>query len=159
MADWTKKITKAVGDDLEAGETLLSGIFLQPAGETTRAVSRGVGGALGSMIAKRRQDNADDGDGLRSDEGLAAQFTDEPLVVGLTDRRVLVWGHSTMSGKPKGLKFTFPADQLTDLEIEKQKATYAVVMSFADGSGVVREAPRVGNKPTAFLDAFTGRLR
>ncbi len=28
MADWTKKITKAVGDDLEAGETLLSGIFL-----------------------------------------------------------------------------------------------------------------------------------
>ena len=88
---------------------------------------------------------------------VAAQLPDEQIWLGLTPARLLVWGHGTMSGKPKGLKLTVPSTDLVGVDLEKQKTTYAAVLRFADGSAKVYEAPKMFNDPEAFASAVNDR--
>ena len=150
MANWTKKLSKVAKDDLEAGEQLRAAVFLQPSGTTTKMVATGVGGIVGGAIASRK--GGATATELVTDSGTAATMPDAATVLGLTDRRVLVYGHSMMSGKPKGLKSTMPASELTAVEFEKQKATYRYVLHFADGTASIYEAPRMANDPEAFAE-------
>ncbi len=154
MANWTKKLGKVASDELEAGEELRSAVFLQPAGTTTKMVARGVGGVVGGALAARSGGTATE---LVTDSGRAATMPDAATVLGLTDRRLLVYGHSSLSGKPKGLKLTMPVDDLAGVDVEKQKATFKFVIHFVDGSASVYEAPRVSNDPAGFADAVTAR--
>jgi hypothetical protein len=155
MADWTKKISKVAGDDLEPGETVIEGVFLQPSGTTGASVARGVGGLVGSAIASKLK--SDTSEALVSDRGIAATMPAAATVLGLTDRRVLVYGHATLSGKPKELKLSIPRADLASVEVEKQKATYRFVLHFADGSASAYEAPRMSNDPEAFAAAVAAR--
>lgn len=154
MANWTKKLTKAAAADLEPGEEVRSALFLQPAGTTTRLVARGLAGVVGAAIASRSGGGG--GSDLVTDAGIAASLPDQPVVVGLTGRRVLVFGHSSLSGKPKGLLLALGLDQLARVDTEPQKATWAVVLHFADGTASVREAPRLGNDPQEFAALLGG---
>lgn len=148
MANWTKKLSKVAKDDLEAGEQLRTAVFLQPSGTTTKMVATGVGGIVGGALAARKGGGT--ATELVTDSGVAATMPDAATVLGLTDRRVLVYGHSAMSGKPKGLKSTMAASDLVGVECEKQKATYRYVLHFADGTASVYEAPRMANDPEGF---------
>ncbi len=152
MANWNKKITKAAKGELHPGEEIVAGVFLQPAGTMGQAVAQGAGGIVGKAIAAKKGAG---GDVVVADAGTAADFPNEPTVLGLTQSRLLVFGYSQFGGKPKGLKQTLPADVLSVVELEKQKATYRFEMTFSDGSSSVFEAPRLGNDPEAFAAAVS----
>lgn len=159
MVDWAKKIRKAVGGDIEADEQVEAGVFVQPAGTTRGMMGSQLGGVVGAVIADKLGGAKDEPVELSRETGVAADIPDKRLVLGLTSRRLLVWGHSTMSGKPKGLEAAIPLDRVLAVEAEKGKLAHRLVVAFDDGSGIQVEAPKVG-KPDDFVAAFarlTGR--
>ena len=87
---------------------------------------------------------------LDSTTGSAARLPNEPLVIGLTDQRLIVWGWARLTGKPKGLKVAFDLADVAGMETEVKKASVALALVFADGSGVTREAPRLGSDAEGF---------
>ncbi len=160
MADWTKKITKAVGGDIAADEQLEDGLFLNPSGTTTGLMARQMGGLVGAAIAGKVQKNRSEASELVTDSGLAAEWPEHPVVVGLTGRRMILWSHSQMSGKPKEKVGEIPLEQVARFDVEKNKATYAATIHFSDGTAKVLEAPKIQNKPERFAASFarlTGR--
>ena len=160
MADWTKKIMKTVGSDLAADEQLEDGMFLNPAGTTSGMVGRQAGGLIGAAVAGKMQKNKAAASTLVSDTGIAETWPKHPVVVGLTGRRMLMWSHSQMRGKPKELIGEIPLEQIAGIDIEKKKATFDATLRFTDGSGILLEAPKIANKPERFAETFsrlTGR--
>ena len=107
-----------------------------------------VGAAIATRVMK--------GGEVDSTIGVAAQIPNEPLVLGVTDRRLLIWGWGKMMGKPKDLKFTFALSEIAGMEIEPKKASVAVALIFSDGSGITREAPKLANDPEGFAAALNG---
>jgi hypothetical protein len=152
MANWTKKISKAAGDDLEPGERVISGVFLQRSGTMGQSVAMGVGGLVGKAVASKLGGGT--ATALVTDAGIAATMPDTATVLGLTGRRVLVYGHAALSGKPKDLKLSIPVSDVDWVEVDKQRATFRFVLHFRDGSASVYEAPRVSNDPEAFAEAL-----
>ena len=154
MANWTKKLNKVAATDLEPGERVIAGVFLQRAGTTGQAVAIGVGGLVGKAIASKVGGNTITE--LVTDRGIAANMPETATVLGLTKRRVLVYGHASLSGKPKELKMSIPVSDVTWVEVDKQRATFRFVLHFSDGTSSVYEAPRVSNDPGAFAEALAG---
>ncbi len=153
MANWNKKISKAANGELQPGEAIVAGVFLQPVGTMGHAVGKGAGGVIGKAVVAGR------GAAGRVEapvDGLASTLTNEATVLGLTQHRLLVFGYSSFGGKPKGLKQAVPATALASVAVEKQKATYRFEMTFDDGSSKVFEAPRIANDPEAFAAAVNG---
>jgi hypothetical protein len=154
MASWTKKISKVA--PLEPGERLVEGVLLQPSGTTGQMVAKGVGGMIGKAVASKLGGGT--ATELVTDSGIAATMpTTKTTVLGLTDRRLLVFGHGSLSGKPKDLELAIPTDDLVSVDVEKQKATYRFVLHFADGTSSIYEAPRLANDPEAFAAAVAAR--
>jgi hypothetical protein len=153
VVDWAKKIQKSVGGDLQADEQVEAGLFVQPTGTTSGMM---IGGLVGAVAANKVGNKKGETAELSRDTGLAAEIPNERLVLGLTGRRLLVWGHAAMSGKPKGMKSAVPLERVVRIQAETGKLTHRMVIGFDDGSGLVVEAPKMG-KPDEFVAAF-GRL-
>ena len=155
MVDWVKKITRAEGDAIAADEELVAGVFAHPAGGFARQVAGGaVGGVIGAITAEAmaaKRAGAHDG---ADEQGMASAFPGERTVLGLTARRLLVFGHSQFSGKPKDLKAEFAVTDLDDVLIEKKKLSHRMVVTFADGSLVDLDVPRMGGDAESFKAAF-----
>ena len=152
MADWTKKTSKALKGDLQPGETVDRAVFLQPRGTMGKAVGRGVGGLVGKALADKTGNGPDES--LESDSGIAAQVGEAPLVLAITNQRLLVMGYSSLSGKPKDLKASFSRTDLVDVQTVKQKASHHFVACFSDGTAREYEAPKLANDPEAFAAAI-----
>ena len=152
--DWAKKITKAVGGDLAADEQVEAGLFLQPGGTTGRMMGASLGGVVGAAVAGAAQRKREDSATAVLDEGLAAGFPKERIVLGLTSRQMYVWGHSSLSGKPKGLKMTMPLGDVARVDVDKGKLSSSVTIHFTDGSGAVFEAPKLTD-PEGFAAALS----
>ena len=157
MASWTKKLNKVSQADLDPGEELIAAVFLQPAGTMGKAVGSGVGGILGKAVASKMGDSSGSSAELVTDSGIAATIDDNPSVLGLTNQRVLLYSYGSMSGKPKELKMSIPANELAAIDTEKQKATHKLIMRFSDGSAKAFEAPRVNNDPEGFAATVNSR--
>lgn len=155
MADWMQKIVKNVGTDLAADEQLEDGMLVNPAGMLGAMMGKELGGLAGAAIAAKLKDGAV---GTVDRAGMAATLPKEPLVLGLSHRRLLVWGHSKLTGKPKGLVRTFDLDEVDNLSLTPQKATVGVTIGFSDGSTATFEAPKLMNDPDRFATTF-GRLK
>ncbi|NND73552.1 MAG: hypothetical protein HKN44_00955 [Ilumatobacter sp.] len=155
MATWEKKIRSGGGNDLQPGETLVGGVLLNPPGTTGKMLARGSGGLLGAVLHDKFGTDGEAAEFV-SDSGVAAQIPDEPVWFAVTPTRVLVWGHSTMSGKPKGLKLTLGRHDLERVEVEKLRTTYATVLHFSDGTARIFEAPKMMNDPVGFAAAVNG---
>lgn len=153
MVDWKKKIVKAVGGDLQADEQLEAGTFVQPSGVTGRVLGSQLGGIAGLVAVTRNQEKKRDAMDIKTDTGVGAHLGDKRHVIGLTSKRFLIWGHSTFSGKPKGLDLAIPLDDLVSISHEKGKIVTKMVFEFSDGSGALVEASNVG-KPEEFIDAY-----
>jgi hypothetical protein len=149
---WTKKIGKAAGGELRPGEQLVAGMFLQPAGTAGQMIGRGVGGIVGSAVASKLR-TKDDGS-IASDSGTAATLPDKKVALGLTDRRVLVYGFGGLSGKPKTLLTSFAREALAGVDVEGGKLSNRITLVFADGSGKVYEAPRMNAGTDEFVSAL-----
>ena len=89
MAGWEKKIRKSVSGDLIADEELRGGVFVQPFGMTGNMMATEIGGMIGKALARSK------GDADEPIVGHASTLPDERLVLGLTDHRLVVWGHSS----------------------------------------------------------------
>ena len=144
MVDWAKKITKACSGDIQADEQIEAGVFVQPAG----AMGRG----LGSQVTRDQEKKRDAMD-IKTDEGVGLVLGSGRRVIGLTSRRFLIWGHSQLTGKPKGLETAIPLDDLVSISHAKGKLTTKMVFEFSDGSGAIVEAAKIGN-PDSFIEAY-----
>ena len=153
MVDWKKKITKSVGGDLQADEQLEAGTFVQPSGAMGRSLGSQLGGIAGLVAVTRNQEKKRDAMEIKTDTGIGAQLGDKRHVVGLTSKRFLIWGHSSLSGKPKGLDLAVPLDDLVSISHEKGKIVTKMVFEFSDGSGAIVEASNIG-KPEDFIEAY-----
>lgn len=146
MVDWSKKVKKACADEL-GDEQILGALFVQPSGAMASAIGMGVGGVVGSLVAEAtRQDGS-------SVDGLAAEIPSKNVVLALTPTRLLVFGHSQLSGKPKGLEVGIPAGRIVDMVMEAGKVSSKLAIAFDDGSVKIFEAPKLGD-PAAFVAAF-----
>jgi hypothetical protein len=152
MANWVKKINKAVGSDIGPTERLLEGVILQPTGMMGGAMARSLGGLVGSAVGAALRTDANGN--LVTDQGIAAGFPDDTLILGLTDQRLLGWSWAKMTGKPKNLVVSIPRADLVEIDIEKKAATYTFVMVFADGTAKAYEAPKMNNSTEEFVVAF-----
>lgn len=160
MIDFAKKIRKSCSEHLLPGEEVLAGTFVQPAGAFRRqvafsAIGGVVGAAAGEALAKRRQENSE----ANPNEGLSIDIPAGKAVLGLTPQRLLVFGHSAMSGKPKGLNAAIPLDQVTAITLEQGKLMGKLLVTFHDGSSIDFDVQKTV-KPGPFVEAFhvaTGR--
>ncbi|MEQ8841207.1 MAG: hypothetical protein RIB98_09505 [Acidimicrobiales bacterium] len=159
MIDFGKKITKSCGDDLEPGETVLAGTFVQPAGAIRRQVAYGaIGGVIGAVVSQKAGEKRAN-ETPTAEEGIVIDIPPGKAVLGLTDRRLLVFGHSAMTGRPKGLNAAIPLDQVAGVTHESGKLTGKLLVSFADGTSIDFDVVKTA-KPGPFVDAFhatTGR--
>jgi len=153
MVDWAKKITKACKGDIDADEQIEAGTFVQPAGAMGRALGSQLGGIAGLVAVTRNQEKKRDAMEIKTDEGVGLALGSGRRVIGLTSRRFLVWGHSSLSGKPKGLEAAIPLDDLVSISHDKGKIVTKMVFEFADGSGAIMDASNVG-KPETFIEAY-----
>jgi hypothetical protein len=102
MFDLAKKIRRSCADDLKAGETVIAGV---------------AGMVVGNAMAEKRA-----AESQTEQQGTVLDSPAGKAVLGITDRRFLVLGHSTMSGKPKGLNGSVPLDQVASIEFEVAKS-------------------------------------
>jgi hypothetical protein len=153
MVDWAKKITKSCAGDIEVDEQLEAGTFVQPAGAMGRALGMQLGGIAGLVAVTRNQGKKRDAADIKTDEGLGKQLGSGRRVIGLTSRRFLMWGHSSLSGKPKGLEAAIPLDDLVSISHQKGKVVTKMVFEFADGSGAIVDSSNIG-KPELFIEAY-----
>ena len=153
MVDWAKKITKSCAGDLDAGEQIEAGTFLQPAGAMGRTMGMQLGGIAGLIAVTRDQEKKRDAADIKTDEGIGKQLGSGRRVIGLTSRRFLMWGHSQLSGKPKGLEAAIPLDDLVSIGYEKGKVVTKMMFEFADGTGAIMDAANLG-KPETFIEAY-----
>lgn len=151
MANWVSKLSAVAIGELMPGEEIAAAVFVQPAGTATRIATRHVGGRVAASIASRMSGTAVAP--LITDVGTAAKLPDRALVIGLTDIRLIVYGHAMRSGAPRGLQLILPRTQLVRVDAQPQAASWATVFHFADGTASVFEAPRPGNDLEAFVDA------
>ena len=160
MIDFAKKIRKSCSEHLLPGEEVLAGTFVQPAGAFRRQVAMGavgglIGAAPGEAMAKKRKENSDATPG----EGMSIDIPAGKAVLGLTPQRLLVFGHSTMSGKPKGLNAAIPLDEVKSISLEQGKLMGKLLVTFHDDSSIDFDVQKTV-KPGPFVDAFhtaTGR--
>ncbi len=153
MVDWAKKITKTCAGDIEADEQIEAGTFVQPGGAMGRQLGSQLGGIAGFVAVTRNQGKKRDAMEIKTDEGLGKQLGSGRRVIGLTSRRFLMWGHSQLSGKPKGLEAAIPLDDLVSISHDKGKIVTKMVFEFADGSGAIMDAANLG-KPERFIEAY-----
>jgi hypothetical protein len=152
MANYIKKVSKAAEGDLQPGEQITAGVFLQASGATGKAMARGVGGLVGAAVASKLK-SKDDGT-IVSDSGIAATMPDGPIHVAVTSQRALVYSHGAMSGKPKDLKLTLQRGDIAGVALEPGKLTTQLTLMFSDGTGKVYEAPKMGNSADEFAAAI-----
>ncbi len=131
-ATWVTKLDRAARDVLEAGERVLAAVFVVPTATSCTA----------SALAARHDAGA-----------IASNMPVTAAVLGLTDRRLLVYGHSSLSDKPEGLQLAIPAADLRTVDVEERSATCRFVLRFGDGSRVTYEAPSRVNDPGPFVAA------
>ena len=132
MANWTAKFGEAARPDLERGERVRAAVFVVPAATSMTATTLSAVGRGGPI---------------------AASMPIAASVLGLTDRRLLVYGHSSLADKPKDLRFELPLDRLRSVDVEERSATCRFVLRFGDGSSSVYEAPRIVNDAASFAAA------
>ena len=156
MIDFVKKIHKHCADDLEPGEEVLAATFGQPPGAIRRQVAFGaIGGAVGAVageaLANKRIKDSDQSVG---NEGIVLDIPKGKAVLGLSAQRLLVFGHSAMSGRPKGLNASVPLDQVQSIEVDQGKLAGKMLITFADGTSVDFDIVKTSG-PGPFADKFT----
>lgn len=154
MPDFVKKIEKHRSEDLLAGETLQAATIGQPPGTFSRQVGGQLGGAVGMLLAKKAGEARRPPAENTSMVGLAASIpATGPLVLAVTDRRMLFFAHGAMSGNPKELEAAIALPDVEAMSIEKHKMTSTLTIRFSDNTERVFECVRMA-KPEPFLMAF-----
>lgn len=148
MPDYTKRVLKGVGSDLEPGEQVLKSLAGQPPGSLTRGMNEKLNVAYGLREGRKQKT-------LHAEEtvGLAAKVPPQNVYVTLTDRRLLVHTMSTL-GKPEDLAAAYRFDQIKTMHFEKKRLEGgSLQMLFADDTSVDLLIVQ-RQKPEVFLGAW-----
>jgi hypothetical protein len=156
VASYLKKLAKHCSEHLAADEQFEGALFARPAGTISRSVGFGAAGLAGAVVSERAAKKRREGHEGATDEGSAAAFPAGDVALGLTHRRMLVFKHSQVSGKPKEMLAEYPLDQVAGMSQEKRKLHRSFHLHFVDGSLVDLDVVKMA-KPEEFIDAF-GRL-
>ena len=111
MRDFVKTLEKERSDVLQPGERFVGGLGTVPPGATR--YSANPGGALGAVAAFVKA--------AREGGSTWVTVTELGLYLGLTDRRLLVFGQSGLRGNPTDLLGETPLHEVT-LQTEDSKA-------------------------------------
>lgn len=168
MADYTKKLQPVAEDVLESGERLLGAVRASGRG-VTRAVIGGAAGAVGGVTAAPAMGGvgavigseagaADRAEGRQEEEAAGLPPLPPQMALGLTDRRLLIFKRSALSGKPKELVAQIPRDRIEGIEGEDSGSALKpdrLTVVLIDGGQVSFEIPRAdGFAP--LVEAFRG---
>lgn len=152
MADWVKRIHRFRGEDLDPGEQVRAAVLLHPSGNSRRLSAGAVGGVLGVLIAAR-VGRAGRERPVAPAGGVAATIPDGPLVVGVTDTRILVFGQSATSGRPTVLRVVLARDAVASIDVGTG-VFRDVTFAFADGTSRRFETPGTDRS----IDRFVAEL-
>lgn len=153
MASYLKKLEKHCSEHLQADEQFQGALFAKPAGSVARSVAFGAAGVIGAAVSDRAARRRQEGHEGATEGGLAAEFPAGDVALGLTHRRMLVFKHSQVSGKPKELLAEYPLDRVVELSQEKRKVARSFRLRFADGSLVDLDVVKTA-RPDEFIEAF-----
>jgi hypothetical protein len=146
MGDIASAMNKVASDVLGPGEQIEVGTKCAPIGMIkSRALSGGLAGVVGMLVhakLKKTPDHALQGEALPRD-----------MALGLTDRRVVVFGLSTMTGAVAKVQGSIDVAQLAGVDIDEARVFGMIKLvrfslRLADGSTLALEASGVG-VPTA----------
>ncbi|MCB1012877.1 MAG: hypothetical protein KDB15_14520 [Microthrixaceae bacterium] len=155
MIDFVKKINKHCADDLEPGEEVLASTFGQPPGAIRRQVAWGaIGGAVGALTGDALANQRIKDSEQRTGEGITVEIPAGKAVLGLSTQRLLVFGHSAMSGRPKGLNASIPLEQIQSIDVDQGKLAGKMLITFVDGTSVDFDIVKTAG-PGPFADKFT----
>jgi hypothetical protein len=145
MGDYTGKLAKEASGVLADGETLLAGARAMAKGFTKGSLYGGIGGAVGGAIGAMVGARGAKGAAGSADATAAAFPKDAMIAIGLTDRRLLVWRRSKMTGGVKDLAAEYPIERVASVAPDSTRAIVKVptlVIGFDDGSTVTVEVVR-----------------
>jgi hypothetical protein len=140
MPDFLKKAQKRTDAVCDDGETPLAALFVRPRSEDGTKRLGAPGGALSKMnrLADRTADETNP--------------FDQNCVLVLTDRRLLAFGHGTLTGRVRDLIGALPNNDIVSMSLERpEQGAVGLVIAFADGDSV-ELAP--GSRSRSFVDAF-----
>ncbi|MGI9610265.1 MAG: PH domain-containing protein [Acidimicrobiia bacterium] len=153
-----KKIRKSCASDLLPGEDIVAGTFGQPLGAFKKQVAFGaVGGLIGSMAGEKLSKGDRAKNPVAIENSVASTIPEGKAVIGVTNQRLLFFGHSTMSGKPTDLKAAIPFNDVHRFDANHGKLKSEMTVTFADGSARAFEVVKAG-KPGQFSEAMETAL-
>jgi len=152
MAQLTDQLAKVAADRLEPGEVIMAGARCVPVGATSRrALTFGLAGALGGTVHTKL--------GAPADHALHGESLPHDLALGLTERRILVFAVSTLTGRATKVIRSVPLAHVVGVDNEESRSLGRKMprlrLRFTDGSTLALEAP--GQVPAArgFSQALT----
>ena len=154
MPDFVKRIQKHRSEDLLPGETLEAATMGQPIGTSTHQLGGALGGLIGMFVARKVAELQKRPSTGSEPTGLAATFANHrPLVLAVTDRRLLVFGCGPLGGNPRQLEAEFELPQVGEVDIVRRRLSFTLMIRFVDDS--VREFECVkAARPEPFVSAF-----
>ena len=155
MADVAQRLTALASDRLADGERVVAGTRCSPRGSTKRrAMGAGAGGLIGALVATK-------GDGP-ADHVLYGEALPHDMAMGLTDRRILIYAVSTLSGRTTKVLRDIPLSQVDDVEHDEGRFIGRRIVRFSlrfiDGSELALEAPSGAKNAQAFCQAVGAAL-
>lgn len=148
MPDFAKKAAKRVAAVAHDGETTRAALFVRPCtGDTAKAL--GAPGGVLSHVGRLADDVAVDP--AAHEAGPATAFTHNAVLV-LTDRRLLVFGHGSLTGRVKDLVAAFDLSEVAQMHLDTPEGAAATLeLTFADDT-TVRLVP--GSRRQRFVETF-----
>jgi|GEM_PF-2415603 len=155
MSKLVVKTTKIVAPALESGEQVLAATRVMPRGGIRRAGTGALGGAIGAAIAVATA--------TEQSHGEMELPTKAPMVLAVTDRRLLSVGVSLMSGGPKDYLGAVALSELVSCTADESRSVgmkmIAVELEFRNGSSLSVEVPRAFlTDGHSFVDTLRSRL-
>lgn len=144
MADMIKRVSDFAASQLEPGESVVAAFPANPKGTTSATM---LGGAAGLAVkaAVRKKKNAADESAIPLSSG---------MLVGLTQRRILLIRCGGLWGRPKAMLASLPLERVNSVEFEPGKIRCKVTLTVADAPPVVLETKDYGKRASTFASLF-----
>lgn len=144
MGDLAAKMAKKAG--LEPGEVVAAAVRALPPGGIKQLSARAAGGAVGGLVGAAvatAMSNRGDKNGAAP---VASFPMAKPMILGVTDRRIIVMNQTALMGSPKAVLGSVPLADIASCTTEEGKAVgmknLHIMFTLRDGSSTHVEIAR-----------------
>jgi hypothetical protein len=113
MAEYVRHLVRPANGLLDEDETLLAGSPCLPRGAIAKRAAGAVFGVAGNVIA---------GAGATSGYGVAAPPLPSLVAIGVTTKRLLIFGMGSFRGRPNKLLYAIPLSQVSRVTFREGRA-------------------------------------